>query len=156
MPLRGDVEVHRHMARREEKEAFTVHFDQSSPNENIRPLPLRHWRGADGDGVKFPAPLEKVAALAPHPPFPPRTGEERSGVTRSPIQVSDCNSAAARNERRMLERRSEGWREGRRGERGRWGRMSPPLLGLSVSRRGGERQATMGPFSAGAESCNLA
>lgn len=62
-------------------------------------------------------------------------------MTRSLIQVSSLYSAAALRARDGTEEK-----EGRI-ERGR---MPPPstLPGLSVSHRGGERQATMGPFSA--------
>lgn len=61
-------------------------------------------------------------------------------MTRSLIQVSDSNSAAAWNERRMLERRSEGWREGKEGgerEVGEEGEdVSAPPRPVSQSQRG--------------------
>lgn len=65
-------------------------------------------------------------------------------MTHSLIQVSDStvqqlieNEGGREGEERMKERGIEG------------GRDAPPLHpSLSVSHRGGERQATMGPFSA--------
>lgn len=81
--------------------------------------------------VKVPDDAGKVAALA--------SNRQEQRMTWQPDPGDKLYSTAARNEGRPEEEREQ--REKRRG-------TSPPLHGLSVSHRGRERQATMGPFRA--------
>lgn len=71
-----------------------------------------------------------------------QTDEDRGSDTQPDPGVRPYSTAVNRK-REGKERRRDRKKEG-----GREGGMSLPLPGLSVSHRGGERQATMGPFSA--------